>query len=216
MSAWSAASMPTAIRSSYPATTITRRRNRSTRVGGSRLTCCPAADRFLTTTQNAKRPTLSAGRFFNRVPNCDLAGANDFGIDPAVGMAEIVHERARYGHVADASVGIDLGGRAALDAFDHFEPGAADRQFAAEQLELMPGRPSANIDIAAEAQGLHGSARRGLYRHHRGEIDDGDDFLHHVGEAVAFAEQHLGRPVQFLRHEAAEECLDRQPAFLGP
>ena len=29
------------------------------------------------------------------------------------------------------------------------------------------------------------------------------------------AVQHLGRPAQFVRHEAAEEGLDRQPAFLG-
>ena len=29
------------------------------------------------------------------------------------------------------------------------------------------------------------------------------------------AEQHLGRAAQFVRHEAAEEGLDRQPAFLG-
>ena len=28
------------------------------------------------------------------------------------------------------------------------------------------------------------------------------------------AGQHLGRPAQFVRHEAAEERFDRQPAFL--
>ena len=44
MSAWSAASMPTAIRSSCRAITITRWRNRFIRADASRLTCCPAAD----------------------------------------------------------------------------------------------------------------------------------------------------------------------------
>src|SRR5476649_531922 len=139
MSGWSAASMPTAIRSSCPAITIIRLRNRFIRAGGSRLTCCPAADRILTAIPNAKRPALCAGRFFNLIANRDRAGANGFGINPAVGMAEIVHERARNGQVADAGVGIDLGGRAALDALDDLQPGGADRNFAVEQAELMPG-----------------------------------------------------------------------------
>src|SRR5450756_3191365 len=87
-------------------------------------------------------------------------------------MAEIIHERARNGHVANTGVGIDLGGRATLDALDRFEPGAADRNFAIEQAELMPGRPAADIDIAAKTQGIDRRSRRGLHRRHRGEVND--------------------------------------------
>ena len=130
-------------------------------------------------------------------------------------MAEIIHERARNGHVANTGVGIDLGGRATLDALDRFEPGAADRNFAIEQAELMPGRPVADIDIAAKTQGIDRRSRRGLHRRHRGEVNDGDHFLRHIRETVALTEQHLGWPAQFLRHEAAEERFDRQPPVLA-
>ena len=176
---------------------------------------CRAADRS-PTTQTAERPAHAPAVSFIVVADGDLAAGDDLGIDAAVGVAEIVHQRARNRHVADAGVGIDLRGRATLDALDHLEPGLADREFAVEQVEFMPGRPAVDIDIAAKAQWIDRRPGRVFDLCHRGEVDDGDHLLRHVREAVAFAEQHLGRPAQFCRHEAAEESFDRQPPVFGP
>src|SRR5579864_4608941 len=131
MSAWSPASTPMAIRSSCPATIIARLQNRFTRGGASPPMFCRATDgaEFPATLQQAKRPASSAGRFVYAIANSDLTTRDNLGIDAAIGMAEIVHQRARNRHVADAGIGIDLGGRAALDAFDHLESRISDRDF---------------------------------------------------------------------------------------
>src|SRR6185437_1559533 len=123
MSAWSAVSTPTAIRLSCPATIIARLQNRFIRADASPPMSCRATDgaEFPTTPQ-VKRPASSAGRFVYVVVNSDLATRDDLGIDAAIGMAEIVHQGARDRNVANPGIGVDLGGRAALDALDHFEP----------------------------------------------------------------------------------------------
>ena len=58
-------------------------------------------------------------------------------------------------------------------------------KLASEQVEFVPGRPAGDIEIAAKAQRIDRRADRGLDRRDRGEVDDRDDLLGHVGEAVA-------------------------------
>ena len=53
----------------------------------------------------------------NRVAHRNAASGNHFGIDPALVMAEPVHQCLRDGEVARAGVGIDIDGGAAGDPF---------------------------------------------------------------------------------------------------
>ena len=93
------------------------------------------------------------------------------GIDAAIGVAEALHQRARNGQVADAGVGIDVGRRAALDAFDYLQPrgrcrsrvrGRADRtrarpasrrhRYCRESAADGPAQPAAFSTAATEAR----------------------------------------------------------------
>src|SRR5215216_4571147 len=76
----------------------------------------------------------------------------DLGIDAEVSVAEGAHQRLRNGEVADASHRIDLSGGATGDAFDDFQSGVfSDRDLPPDQIEFVPGRPAAHIEIGAEA-----------------------------------------------------------------
>ena len=76
------------------------------------------------------------------------------------------------------------------------------------------GQP-VDVEVGAEAQRMDRNADHGLDRRHRGEVDDRDHLGGDVREAVAVGLQHLRRPAQLGRHEAAEERLDREPALPG-
>ena len=54
-----------------------------------------------------------------------------------------------------------------------------------EQIELVPGRPAFDIEIAAEAQRMDRRTDHILERRDRGEVDDRDHLPGDVGEAVA-------------------------------
>ena len=119
--------------------------------------------------------------------------------------------------VADAGVGIHLGRGAAHDALDDLQPRArADGDLRVEQIELMPGRPAFDIEIAAEAQRMDRRAGRLLQRRDRGEVDDRDHLPRHVGKAVARRVQHLRRAAQFVGAEFREERLDRGAPLRRP
>src|SRR5262245_64668921 len=109
-------------------------------------------------------------------------------------MPEAAHQWLRYGKVARAGLGIDVGGRAAHDPLDDFEPRAvADGDLLADEVELAPGRPARDIDVAAKAQRVDGRPDRGLERGDGSEIDDRDHLACNVGEAVTRGVQNLRR-----------------------
>ena len=61
----------------------------------------------------------------------------------------------------------------------------SDRDLRVEQIELVPGRPACDVEIAAEAERMDRSAGGVLQRRDRGEVDDRDHLPRHVGKAVA-------------------------------
>ena len=91
----------------------------------------------------------------------------------------------------------------------------ADSQLTAEQTEFMPGRPAGDIQIAAKTQRIDRRARGASTAATDARLMIETTFLATSEKLWPCAEQHLGRPAQLLRHEAAEERLDRQPSFLA-
>ena len=150
------------------------------------------------------------------IPRRDLATLDRLGINPAIAVAEIAHQRFRDIQVAEPGVGIDVGRGTADDALDDFEAHvAADREFLADEVELAKGLPALDIDIAAKAQRIDRRADHVLDRGDRGEVDDGDDFAGDVGEAVAGGVEDLRRPAQFVGAIVGEEVFNRRPAVGG-
>ena len=95
----------------------------------------------------------------------DRSVRDHLGIDAAVGVAIGVHQRPGIARSRMPGVGIDLGRGAAHDPLDDLQPRRrADRDFRPEQIELMPGRPALDVDIAAEAQRMHRRAGGVLQR----------------------------------------------------
>src|SRR5262245_21823883 len=136
MSAWSAASIRTAIRSSFPATTIIRSPSRCIRPAGSTPTYCPAADRVSITAAL----WFSLGRGGCSVAGSDVTGRGHFGIDATVGVIEVFQECARNCQVADSGVGIDVGcGTARYPLDDSCPRGLSDGDRLIEKIELTPG-----------------------------------------------------------------------------
>src|SRR5205807_9636973 len=98
------------------------------------------------------RPSSARSRA-QLIPDRDLARFDYLGVHAAVGVPEAAQQRLGYREVARASVGIDVGGRATHDPLYDLEPRVlADRNLLAEQIELLPGRPALDIDVAAKAQ----------------------------------------------------------------
>ena len=85
----------------------------------------------------------------------------------------------------------------------------------ADEIELAPGRPALDIDIAAKAQRIDRHADHVLDRRDRGEVDDRDHLAGDVGKAVAAALQDFRRPAQFIGAECGEECFDGGAAVGG-
>src|SRR5712675_2079401 len=88
----------------------------------------------------------------NRVANADAAAGDHLGIDPAIAMAEPALQRGRDVEVAHGALWIDVDGGAADDPLDDPEPRIADGKRLAEQFELAPGRPAADIEVGAKPQ----------------------------------------------------------------
>ena len=150
-----------------------------------------------------RRPLLD---HLDAVAGRDAPGRDHLGIDAAIGVIEALHERMRDRQVADAGAGLDLGRGAAADALDDLEPRLrSDREGAAHELELVPRRPSLDMEIAAKAQRIDRRADDRLDGSDRSEIDDGYDLLRHVGEAVPRRVQDLRRPAQLVGAELGEE-----------
>ena len=152
---------------------------------------------------------------FDRIPRRNLAARHHLRVNTAIAVAEMVHQRLGYFEVAvpDAD---QRGGGAADDALDDFETGVtSDREFLADLIELAPGLPAFDIDIAAEAQWIDRSADHILDRGDRGEVDDRDDLAGDVGEAVAVGMQDSRRSAQFVGAIVGEEVLDRRAAVGG-
>src|SRR5260370_18247257 len=88
----------------------------------------------------------------NRIANADGAAGGHLGIDPAFGVTEAAHQRVRDVEVARRGLRIDVGGGAAHDPLYDLEPDVADGKGLAEQLELVPCRPAADIEVGTESQ----------------------------------------------------------------
>src|SRR5262249_18649707 len=139
----------------------------------------------------------------------DLAAVHHLAVDTAVGMTEAAHERIRYRQVAHASDGIDVGCGATHDALHDLEPcGCTDCDLLAEEVELLPCRPTSDVYIAAEPQRMNRRPDRGLDRRDRGKVDDRDHFAGDVGEAVAGRVQYFRRAAQLAGAESGEERFD--------
>src|SRR6266568_407939 len=147
-------------------------------VGGLRL-----AD-YASRSRKANPPYGSSLFHRDRITNTNLTISDHLGIDAAIHMAEVARERGRDFEVALGGLGIDVDGRAADDALDHLQPGLTDRECLADQVELGPGRPALDVEIGAEAQGMHGAPEHGLDGTDAVEIDDRHDLAGDVGEAV--------------------------------
>src|SRR4051812_6457867 len=110
--------------------------------------------------------SIMAGLRFGRLHDIarrDLTFRNDFGIDAEVAVAEGSRQRLRNGEIAEAGGRIDLRGGAADDALDDLEPGRlSDRNLPPDQIELVPSRPAAHIEIGAEAQWIDPRPERGF------------------------------------------------------
>ena len=124
-------------------------------------------------------------------------------------------QHARNRQVADAGVGIDLGRGATHDALDDLQPRRGPIAISAsEQIELMPGRPALDVEIAAEAQRIDRRARGVLQRGDRGEVDDRTHLARDVGEAVAVrhAAPSAGRAARRRRTRAKNASIAARPS----
>ena len=63
----------------------------------------------------------------------DLAAVDHFGINPAVGVAEMAQQRRRNFEIAQPGRGIHIGGGAADDALDDFQARLADGERLADK-----------------------------------------------------------------------------------
>src|SRR5262249_61737560 len=100
------------------------------------------------------------------------------------------------------------------DPLDDPKPHAlTDRYLLPDEIEFAPPRPTAHVDIAAEAQRMDGCADYVLDSGHRGQVDDRDHLARNVGETEAGCMQHLGRPAQFIGAEDCKESFDRRTTF---
>src|SRR4051812_34340522 len=113
----------------------------------------------------------SIGRWPSGVggPHCvarrDIPFRYDLAVDAEITVAEGAHHRLWDGEVTHAGGRIDLGGGAADDALDDLEPCAfTDRNLPPDQIELVPSRPAARIEIGAEAQWIDPRAEHGFQR----------------------------------------------------
>ena len=91
----------------------------------------------------------------------------------------------------------------------------ADAHLFADKIELAPGRPACDIDIAAEAQRIDRRIDYILERGDRGQVNDRDYLAGDVGEAVAVGVQDFRRPMQLFGKRGGEEVFDSRAALIG-
>ena len=123
-------------------------------------------------------------------------------------MAEIAHHGVWQVEVARGGHGIHIDRRTALDALGDVEANLADRECLADQVELAPGGPAGDMQVAAKAQGIDGLAREIFERGDTCQVDDRDDLFGDIRKAVIAAHQHSWRSLQFLCAVVLEEGLD--------
>src|ERR1700689_2579028 len=110
----------------------------------------------------------------DRIADANGAAGDHLGIDTAVGVPEAAHQCLRNVEIARRGLWIDVDRRAADDPLDDPEPRIADGNGSVEQLEFVPGRPAADIEVGAEPQRVDREADHILDRGKAAEIDDGD------------------------------------------
>ena len=102
-------------------------------------------------------------------------------------MAKTAHQFVHDVEVAFGCFGVDVDGGAAGDPLHHFQPDLADGEDLAEQFELAPGRPAADVQVGAEAQRMNRQADDVLDCVDAAQIDDGDDLAQLTGAIAATA-----------------------------
>src|SRR6185436_7709233 len=103
-------------------------------------------------------------------------------------------------------------GGAADDALHHLESHIADRKRPVEEVEFVPGRPTLDIEVGAEAKGMDRRAHHVLDGADAAEIDDGDDLAGDIRKTVARAFEHFWRALDLAGIGGGEEVLDCLPA----
>ncbi len=99
--------------------------------------------------------------------------------------------------------------------FTTFSRDLADGEGLVEQVEFVPCRPAADIEVGAEAQRVNRLADHALDRSYAAEIDDGDDFPGDIRKTVALAGENFRRSLDRSGVVAGEKMLDGGPAFGG-
>src|SRR5471032_286429 len=122
MSAWSAASMPVAIRLWCRATMATGSGKRQFCAAGFTPTSCRRTDGHI-------------------IADANGAAGDHLGIDPALVVAEAAHQRGRDVEVAHCSFRVDIGRGATRDPLHDLQARLADGEGSVEQFGLMPRRP---------------------------------------------------------------------------
>src|SRR5258705_3812470 len=120
-------------------------------------------------------------------------------------MAEPARQRLRNREIARGSVGIDVHRRAAGDPLHRLEPDLADRERLVDEIELMPGWPTLDIKVGAEAQGMNGVVDQVLDGAQACKIDDRNYLFGDIRKALAFAREHFRRPLNLVCKGVSEE-----------
>src|SRR6516164_11457056 len=147
------------------------------------------------------------------VADGNVAGRDHLGIDAAFVMTEAAHQRLRDLEIARSAVGIDVDGGATGDPLDHLQSRFANCERAADQIGLLPRRPTLKIEVGAEAERVDGAADQGFDCLDAREIDDRDDLLGDIRKTVAAAFEQLRRTPELARKIHNEKCLDRRAAL---
>src|SRR5439155_20285303 len=140
--------------------------------------------------------------------DADSAAGGHLGIDTAFVVAEAAHHRGRDVEVARCGFRVDVDGGAAADPLHDFQPRVANGEGLAEQLEFVPCRQAADVEIGAEPERMNRQANDGFDGSNAAEIDDGNDFPGDIGKAVALAPDDFRRPLQFAGEIRGEERFD--------
>jgi len=80
------------------------------------------------------------------------AASDNFGIHAAIAVAKPAHQRVGDIEVARRAFGIDVDSRAADDPLYDLQADISDGERLVEQVEFVPGRPAADIQIGAKSQ----------------------------------------------------------------
>src|SRR5207244_11493461 len=154
-------------------------------------------------------PILQKLRCFRRdhIADADSAAGGHLGIDTAFVVAEATHHRGRDVEVARCGFRVDVDGGAAADPLHDFQPRVANGEGLAEQLEFVPCRPAADVEIGAEPERMNRQPNDGSDGGDAAEIDDGNDFPGDIGKLWPPAEIAFGWPLESAAKLVAEDGL---------